>query len=164
MGEQCSLSISHVPHAFIPVAVTSNLWIIPSNFETLGSTIMIICPDKATSRVPLQQPFHIPWLSPACSATSRYLYLPPHYEDHTMMMNVPLNTTNSNAINILTPDLRIWQHFNSNWTTPHLNKLTNVPAAPITQLYKHMINTLNQFTHLHSTRMITKTHPSYGQS
>ena len=29
IGEQCSLSISHVPHTFIPVAVTSILWIIP---------------------------------------------------------------------------------------------------------------------------------------
>ena len=29
-GEQCSLSISHVPHTFLPIAITSN-WIIPSN-------------------------------------------------------------------------------------------------------------------------------------
>ena len=53
IGEQCSLSISHAPHTFIPVAVTSNLWIIPSNPKTLGSTITIICSDKATSTVPL---------------------------------------------------------------------------------------------------------------
>ena len=52
--EQCSLAISHAPHTFIPVAATSNLWIIPSNPETLGSAIMITCPDKATSTVPLQ--------------------------------------------------------------------------------------------------------------
>ena len=118
IAEHCSLSISHVPHTFIPVAVTSNLWIIPSNPETLGSTIMIICPDKATSTVPLQQPFHILRLSPACSATSRYFHLPPLYEDHTIMMNVSLDTANINAINISTLDFRIWQHFSSNWIPP----------------------------------------------
>ena len=94
IGEQCSLSISHVPCTFIPVAVTSNLGIIPSNSETLGSKITIICPYKATSTVPIQQPFHILRLSTACSATSRYFHLPSHYENHTMMMNVSLNTLN----------------------------------------------------------------------
>ena len=102
---------------------------------------MIICPDKVTSTVPLQQPFHILRLSPACSATSRYFHLPPHYEDYTMMMNVSLDTANINVVNISTPDFGIWQHLNSNWTTSHLQKLTNVPEAPVTQLYKHMITT-----------------------
>ena len=52
--ERCSLVISHMPHTFVPIAVTSNLWIIPSNPQTLGLILMIICPDKATSTVPLQ--------------------------------------------------------------------------------------------------------------
>ena len=56
IGEQCSLSISHAPHTFIPVAVTSNLWIIPSNPKTLGSTLMIICLDKATGTYPFSNP------------------------------------------------------------------------------------------------------------
>ena len=145
IGEQCSLSVSHVPHTFILVAVTTNLWIIPSNPKTLGSTITIICPDEATSRVPLQQPCHILRLSPACSATSRYFHLPPHYEDHTMMMNISLDTTNINAVNVSTQDFRIWQHSNSNWTTPHLQKLANVPEVPVAQLYRHMINTSEPF-------------------
>ena len=144
IGEQCSLSIYHAPHTFIPVAVTSNLWIIPSNSKTLASTIMIICSDKATSIVPLQQTFHILRLSTACSATSRYFHLPPHYEDHTMMMNVSLDTANINAINISASNFRIWQHFNSNWTTPHLHKLANIPQVPVGQLSKHMINTSKQ--------------------
>ena len=71
----CSLSISHT------VAVPSNLWIIPSNPNTITSTIKIICPIKAMSTVPLQQPFHTLKLSPACSATARYFHLPLHYED-----------------------------------------------------------------------------------
>ena len=136
-----------MPCTFIPVAVTSNFRIIPSNPETLGSAVTIICPDKATSTVPLQQPFHILRLSPACSATSGYFHLPPHYEDHTIIMNVSLYTANINAINISTLDLRIWQHFSSNWTPPHLQKLANVHEVPVTQLYRGMINT-SKSTHL----------------
>ena len=57
------------------------------------------------------------------------------------MMNVSLDTVNIKAINISTLDFRIWQHFNSHWTSPHLQKLANVPEVPVTELYKHMINT-----------------------
>ena len=75
--EQCSLSMSHVPHTFLPVAVTSNLWIIPSNSMTLGSTIAIICPNKATSTIPLQQSLHILRLSlPAVLHPDTFTY--PH--------------------------------------------------------------------------------------
>ena len=105
-----------------------------SNSETLGSTITIICPDKATSTVPLQQPFHILRLFPACSGTSRYFHLPLHYEDHTIVMNVSLDTANINAVNISSLDFRIWHDFNSNWTTPNLQKLANVPEVPVTQI------------------------------
>ena len=129
-----------MPHTFIPVAVTSNLWILPSNPQTLEMPIMITFPYKATSTVSHQQPFHILRLSPACSAISRYFHLSPHYEDHTIRMNVSLDTVNINAINILTLDFRIWQNFNSYWTHP-LQKLVNVPEFPVTQLYKHMIST-----------------------
>ena len=38
-------------------------------------------------------------------------------------------------------DLRMWQHFSSNWTIPHMQKLANVPEMPVTQLYRDMINT-----------------------
>ena len=126
LREQCSLLTSHAPHTFIPLAVTSNLWIIPSNPQAPGSTMTIICPDKATNTTPLQQLFHIIRLSPACSATSRYFHLPPHYEDHTILMNISQDTANINAFNNSTLDFRIWQHFNSNWTPPHLQKLANV--------------------------------------
>ena len=101
----------------------------------------VICPDKATSTEPLQQPFHILRLSPACHATSRYFHLPPHYEDHSMVINISLDTANINAINISTLDFRIWQHFSSNWTPPHLQKLANVPEVPVVQLYRDMTNT-----------------------
>ena len=67
--------------------------------------------------------------------------LPQHYEDHTLLMIVSLDTANINTINIPTLDFRIWQHFISNWTLPHLQKMANVPEVPATQLYRDMINT-----------------------
>ena len=104
--KQCCPSISHLAHIFIPIAVTSILWIIPLNPKAMGSLIMIICPDKAAGTVPLQQPFNILKLSPACSAMSRYFYQPPCYEYHSTMINVSLDTANINAINILTLDFK----------------------------------------------------------
>ena len=81
------------------------------------------------------------------------------------MMNVSLDTANINAINISTQAFRILQNFNSNWTTPYLQKLTNVPEVPVAQLYTNVQSPLvNLFTHLPSTRIMMKTHPSYGQS
>ena len=103
--EQCSLVISHLPYEFVHIAIVSSLWIIPSNPQILGSTMTAICPDKATSTEPFQQPFHVLRLPPACSATSRYFHLPPHYEDHSMVTDVSLDTANINAINISSLDL-----------------------------------------------------------
>ena len=138
--KQCSLVIPHMPHTFVPIAATSNLWIIPSNPQVLGSIMTIICPDKATSTVHLQQPFHILRLSPACSTTPRYFHLPPHFEDDYMVMNVSLDTANINGLSILTLDFRIWQHFSRNSNQPHLQKWANIPKVPVTQLYRDMIN------------------------
>ena len=109
--------------------------------QTLGSAIMIVCPNKANNTVPFQQPFHILRLSPACSATFRYFDMSPHYKDHTVVINVSLHTDNINAINILTLDFWIWQHFSSNWTPSHLQKSANVPEVPVIQLYRDMIKT-----------------------
>ena len=45
----------------------------------------------------------------------------------------------------------IWQNFNSNLTTSHLQKLANVTEVPFAQLYKHMINT-NELDHSFTIR------------
>ena len=102
----------------------------------------IIYPDKATSTVPLQQPFQVSRLSPACSTISRYFHLSPCYEDHSMVMNVSLETANINTINISTLDCGgIWQHLSSNRAPTNLQKLANVSEVPVTQHYRDMINT-----------------------
>ena len=140
MGEQCSLLISYVPHTFMPVAVTSNLWIIPSNSQMLGPAITIICPDKATSTVPFQQPFHILRLSPAWSVTSRYFHLP-QITRNTLWWQTSLwipqilmqltsqpQTSGYGSISTVTGP-----HF-------HLQKWTTLPEVPVAQLYTYMID------------------------
>ena len=118
------------------------------------------CPDKVTSIVPLQHPFHILRLSSACSATSRYFHMPPHYEDHTILMNISLDTASLNAINISTLDFRIWQH-----SGPHLT-CRNLQLFPkfLFHTYTNISLTLvNQFSHS-QLKLMMKTHPSYAQS
>ena len=105
--------------------------IIPSNPQTQGSTVTIICPDKATSPVHLQQPFHILRLSPVFSTTSNYFQF--------LVMSVSIDTANIKAINISTLDSRIW-HFSRKWIQAHLQKLTNFPEVPVTQLYRDLIS------------------------
>ena len=56
------------------------------------------------------------------------------------MMNVSLDTANNNTVNISILDFRIWQHFSSNWTPSHLQKLANVPEVHVAKLYRDKIN------------------------
>ena len=133
---QCSLSIFYTPPAFPPIiiTITSNLWILILTPATQGLVVTMICPDKTSSTL-FQQPFHILKLPPACNAIPRHFHLPPHYDDHVVMMHIPLDRANLNANIISTPDFCTWQHFNSNCTTTHMQKLVGVPKVSIPQLY-----------------------------
>ena len=91
---QCSLSILKTPPTFLPIVISSNLWNFISTLTTQGSTIAMICPDKVTSLPPFQKPFHSLRLLPACSTTSRYFNLSPHYKDHMMTICITLDKAN----------------------------------------------------------------------
>ena len=52
---------------------------------------------------------------------------------------VSLKKANLNSFNVSAPDFHVWQHIGSNWSTTHIQKLTNVPEILITQLYSHLI-------------------------
>ena len=101
---------------------------------------MFICPGEAPRFIIPQTPIHILWLQPACSATFQHFHLPPHYETHELPVNISLNTANLNVINILSPELRIWQHLGDHWIRTLLHHLVNIPSAPTDQLYKQMVN------------------------
>ena len=111
-----------------------------ANPETLGSAITIIFPDTATSTVPLWQPVHIQRL-PLPAVLLLDIFTCPHIMRTHLNDELSLDTENINKINISTLDIRIWQHFSSNYTPPYLKKLANVPEVPVTQLYRDMINT-----------------------
>ena len=90
--------------------------------------IILICPDKAPKSIKLQEPFHV-------------FHLPPHYENHQMMINISLNTANLNMMNIPSLEFQVWQHLEDHWNKTQLYKLADVPTVPVAQLNKHIIDT-----------------------
>ena len=112
---------------------------------------MLICPEEAPRFIKTQTPIHILQLLPAFSATSQYFHLWPHYETHELTINISLNTTNINIINISSPEFRIWQHLEDHWNETQLHHLVNIPSVPIDQLYKHMISSNRPITPFMST-------------
>ena len=68
------------------------------------------------------------------------LPLPPHYENHQLMINISLNTAKSNMMNMSSPEFRMWQHLEEHWNRTQLHHLINISSVPIDQLDKHMIN------------------------
>ena len=156
IGLQCSLSIFNTPHAFLPVVLMSNHCIFILTTTMQGSAITVICPDEVTGSLLFQQPIHILKLPLACSATSRHFHILLHYEDHVVTMHVSLDKANFNTVNISTPGFCIWQHFDSNWTTAHMQKLVDIPKVPITLLYKHMIGQRDLSYNVRSTEVWKK--------
>ena len=120
---QCSLQIRNTHSTTIPTPITSNLWILTSTAESDSEGITIICPDKAPKSIKVQKRIHILCLPPACSVTSQHFHLPPHYENHQMMINISLNTANLNVMNISSPEFWVWQHLEDHWNKTHLHKL-----------------------------------------
>ena len=144
-GNRSTVSIFNTPTTFQPIVITSNLWIFVSTPTTQGSAITIICPDKATSSLPFQQPLHILKLPPSCSATSRHFHLPQYYDNNVMTIHVSLRRATLNSFNISVQDFHVWQHIGSNWSTTHIQKLVNVPEIPVTLLFRHLIGQSKPF-------------------
>ena len=120
--------------------ITSNLWILTSTTELDPAGIILICPDKALKSIKLQKPFQILCLPAACSAMFWQFHLPPHYENHQTMINISLNTSNLNMMNISSPGFWVWQHLEDHWNKTQLHKLADIPTVPVAYLCKHMIS------------------------
>ena len=140
IGVQCTLFKFHKLPAFPPIVIMSNLWIFILTPTMQGLALTMICLDKAINSSLFQQLLHILKLPPNCSATSRHFHLLPHNEDPVVAMHVPLDGANLNRANISIPDFHIWQHFDSNWTTPDMQKMVDIPEIPIAQFHMHMID------------------------
>ena len=107
----CSLEIRNICGATFPTAITSNLWILTSTTELDPAGVTLICPDQAPKSISIWKPVHVLHLPPSCSAISQHFHLPPHYENHQMMINISLNTANLNAMTISSPEFWVWQHW-----------------------------------------------------
>ena len=100
----CSLQIRNTNSATIPTPIAPNLWILTSAPQMASTGIMLICPYEASRFIKTQTPIHILCLPPASSTTSQHFHLPPHYENHQLMINISLNTANLNVMNVSSPD------------------------------------------------------------
>ena len=124
----------------IPTSITPNVWVITSPTAAVPSGITLIFPGAAPRSIIPQTPIHILQLQPACSATSQYFHLPPHYETPELTANISLNTANLNVINISSLEFRLRQHLEGHWNGTLLHHMFNIPSVPIDQLYKQMVS------------------------
>ena len=111
---QCSLQISKTLDINLPTQISPDVWILTTPLSTPASTIMLICPEKATVTITMRKPAHILRLPMACSATSPNFYLPSRYQTSNLDVNVSLNMANLHMINISSLDFYIWQHLRDN--------------------------------------------------
>ena len=134
----------------IPTTITPNVWIITSPPTAVSSGIMLICPGETPRSIKPKTPILILQLQPAVqSYTSTFSPTTMHYETHVLTVNISLNTTNVNVINISSPEFRIWQHLEDHWNRTLFHHLVNIQSEPIDWPYKQMANSngpINPFT------------------
>ena len=105
--KRCSLQMGKANSVSIPTSITPNVWIITSPPTAVSSGITLICPEEAPRSIIPLTPICVLWLPPACSITFQYFHLRPCYETHELTVNISLNTSNLNVINIWSPEYRI---------------------------------------------------------
>ena len=113
-ASKCSLQTCKTTTTNLPTQIAPDVWIFTTPATAPVNTMTLICPEKPTETIPIQQPIHILKLPMACSATSSSFYLPPRYETPTLDINISLNMVNFHMINISALNFHIWQHLGSN--------------------------------------------------
>ena len=106
----------------------------------------LVCLEGPTKLITLWKPIHIFHLPLACSITSPYFYLPPHYAPTTATLNISLEVANLNMINISALDFHVWQHLEHHQNEAWLQHLASIPSVSVNQLYKHMISGITPIT------------------
>ena len=146
IAARCSLQVRKAHTIGILTLIAHNVWLITSLQSTVPIGIIIVCPEGPTKLTTLWKPIHILWLPPACSATSPYFYLPPHYEPTIATLNISLEIANLNMINISALDFHIWEHLESHQNETQLQDLARIALVPVNQLYKHIITGITPIT------------------
>ena len=134
----CSLQIMKSSDVSMPSQLTPNDWILITAPSEATGTITLIFPGETTQFIKLKRPIHILCLPTACSATSPSFHLHPHYEGPPLEVNISLDMTNLNMINISSVNFCIWQHLEKHQNESQLLHLASIPSVPFGQLNHHM--------------------------
>ena len=100
IASKYSLQICKTTTTNLPTQIAPDVWILTTPATAPVSTMTLICLEKPTETVPIQQPIHILKLPTACSASSSNFYLPPRYETSTLDIKISLNMANLHLLNI----------------------------------------------------------------
>ena len=87
IAARCSLQVRKAQTISISTLIAAHLWLLTSAPSTVTTGITLVCPEGPTKLIAIWKPIHILQLPPACSATSPYFYIPPHYEPTTIAVN-----------------------------------------------------------------------------
>ena len=109
IATRCSQQVRKVHTISMPTLNAPNLWLLTSTPSTVMAGMTLVCPEGPMKFITIWKPIHILQLLPACSATSPYFYLPPHYEPTTVTNNISLEVAKLNMINISVMDFHMWQ-------------------------------------------------------
>ena len=140
IASKCSLQLHKTTTTNLPTQITPDVWILTTPATAPINTVTLICPEKPMETIPIQQLIHILKLPMACSATSSHFYLPPRYETPILDVNISLNMTNLQMINISAQHFHIWQHLGNNRSDMQLQHLATIPSIPVHKIYQHLLN------------------------
>ena len=137
---KCSLQLHKATTTLLPTQITPDVWILTTPATAPTDTISLICPEKPMETIPIQQMLHVLNLPMACSATSAHFYLPPRYETPILNVNISLDMSNLQTVNITALHFCIWQHMGSNHSETQLQHLATTPSVPVHKIYQHLLN------------------------
>ena len=146
ISARCSLQIRKTQDVSIPSQLAQSIWILTTPSSATTTTIKLICPGETSKFVTIQKPIHILQLPLACSATMPNFHLPPHYQNSALEVNISLDMANLNMINMSSLDFHIWQQLEKHQNESLLKNLGSISSIPVDQLYKHMVNGIQNLT------------------
>ena len=130
----------------IPSELTPSVWILTTPPSATTTVITLICPGETSKFISIQKPIHILQLPPAFSATMPNFYLPLHYENSALEVNISLEIANLKMINISSVDFHIWQYLEKHQNESQLQHWASIPSVPVKQLYRHMAKSIQHIT------------------
>ena len=128
---KCSLQLHKAATTSLPTQITPDVWILTTPTSAPTDTISLICPEKPMETISVRQLLHVLKLPMTCSATSAHFYLPPRSETPILNINVSLDMTNLQTVNITALHFCIWQHMRRNHSETQLQHLATLPSIPI---------------------------------